>query len=140
MIAGQTTNKVIKSDGTKTTTAVMTKDTPSQPVAAGEYVSIVALPGKGTSDDAVVAVWLDSSKNQLVYSYNLTPKSITSGKFAQADTKWSTPVPILQSGVGEYCKVVADGNDGIHIAAYDGLGGDLWYAYVSDFKHPERKC
>ena len=139
LIAGQTTDKVIKSDGTMYNTdgntAVVT--TENVPVYAGEYVSIVALPGKGTSDDAVVAVWWDYKNHQLLYSYNLTPKSIAQKEFKQVDTEWTTPKAIFGTGIGEYCKVETDAKYGIHIAAYDSFSGDLWYAYVEDFMSPE---
>ena len=138
LIAGQTTEKVIKTDGTMYNTDGNTSVIADGniPVNAGQFVSIVALPGQGTSDDAVVAVWLDGVSKNLVYSYNLKPKSISSGKFAPTDTKWSTPVKIFKENVGDYCKVIADKNNGIHIAAYDSLNGDLWYAYVNDFQNP----
>ena len=154
LIAGQTTNKYTKAKsdgdvGTTTnaysmTTAVMTNETDEDenpvhnPVYAGKYVSIAAIENGGTSDDAIVAVWWDAEHSQLLYSYNLTPKSIQVGQYLQADTKWSTPVAIFGegNGIGEYCKVAVDENNGVHVAAYDGLSGDLWYAYVSDFDTP----
>ncbi|MBR6355114.1 MAG: hypothetical protein IKS01_04965, partial [Paludibacteraceae bacterium] len=153
LIAGKTADKYTKarSDGEVGTkdvvlysmsTAVMTNETTPKPVYAGKYVSIAAIENGGTSDDAIVAVWWDAENSQLLYSYNLTPKSIKVGQYSQADTKWSTPVAIFGEGIGEYCKVAVDKNEGVHIAAYDGLNGDLWYAYVSDFKKPSgaRTC
>ncbi|MBR6062274.1 MAG: hypothetical protein IKP67_09385, partial [Spirochaetales bacterium] len=149
LIAGQTTNKYVSSNYNATekvaytkvndipqpvTTAVTT--TSGEAVCAGEYVSIVALNNQGTSDDAVVAVWWDAVHKQLLYSYNKTPNSILAGTFSQSDTKWEKPEPIFNSGIGEYCKVTADKKYGIHIAAYDSLNGDLWYAYVEDFDNP----
>ncbi|MBR1537065.1 MAG: hypothetical protein IJ630_09020 [Treponema sp.] len=155
LIAGQTTNKYTKAKsdgdvGTTTnaysmTTAVMTNETTPKPVYAGKYVSIAAIENGGDipdggseKDDAVIAVWWDAENSQLLYSYNLTPKSIKVGQYSQADTKWTTPVAIFGAGnsIGEYCKVAVDKNNGVHVAAYDGLNGDLWYAYVSDFDNP----
>ena len=79
-----------------------------------------------------------------MYSFNKTPKSIQVGQYSQADTKWSTPVPIFgeENGIGEYCKVVVDKKGGVHIAAYDGLEGDLWYAYLPEFDNTGnvKKC
>lgn len=151
LIAGKTAGKYTKAksngaSGATTlysmTTAVMTNETTPKPVYAGKYVSIAAIENGGTSDDAIVAVWWDAENSQLLYSYNLTPKSIKVGQYSQAETKWSTPVAIFGEGIGEYCKVAVDKNEGVHIAAYDGLNGDLWYAYVSDFKKPSgaRTC
>ena len=161
LIAGQSKNKYRKtvSEITETTdnkhneaftfgdvesltTAVTT--TSGAPVYAGKYVSIGAIANGGTSDDAVVAVWWDAENSQLLYSYNLTPNSIQVGQYSQADTKWTTPVPIFGAGnsIGEYCKLALDKNNGVHVAAYDGLSGDLWYAYIPDFKTPSgvKKC
>ena len=68
----------------------------------------------------------------------MTPNSIQAGQYSQADTKWTTPIPIFGAGnsIGEYCKLALDKNNGVHVAAYDGLSGDLWYAYIPDFKTP----
>ena len=117
-------------------TAVVT--TTNQPVYAGKYVSIAAIKDGGTNDDAVVAVWWDAENSQLLYSYNLTPNSIEVGQYKQEDTKWSTPVAVFGAGngIGEYCKVTVDANKGVHIAAYDGLNGDLCYAYIPTFTNP----
>ena len=160
LIAGQTTNKYTKarSDGEvgttdlyTMTTAVMTNEEGEDgnpvhnPVYAGKYVSIAAIENGGTSDDAVIAVWWDAENSQLLYSYNLTPKSIQVGQYSQADTKWSTPVAVFGegNGIGEYCKIatIKEGSDGnahysVHIAAYDSLSGDLWYAYIPNFANP----
>ena len=154
LIAGQTTDKYTKckTDGNvgqgtihSMTTAVMTNEDNPQPVYAGKYVSIAAIENGGDipdggseKDDAVIAVWWDAENSQLLYSYNLSPKSIQVGQYSQADTKWNTPVAIFGegNGVGEYCKVTVDKNKGVHIAAYDGLSGDLWYAYLSNFQTP----
>ncbi|MBR1722940.1 MAG: hypothetical protein IJ727_10735 [Treponema sp.] len=132
-LAGQT-ERVVATNGTTTSAKVVT--TSGQPVYAGKYVSIAAIENGGDSDDAVVAVWWDGTNNQLLYSYNKTPKSITAGMYKQSDTKWSTPVTVFGENIGEYCKVVTDANGGVHIAAYDGSNGDVWYAYLDDFDTP----
>jgi hypothetical protein len=150
LIAGQTKNKYVSSnfkEGANGTTVV--NDIPvtvsrqvisdEKPLYAGEYVSIVALPGQGTNDDAVVVVWWDAENKELLYSYNKTPNSIASGSYNPADTHWVKPVTIFPTNVGEYCKVTADAEYGIHIAAYDSLNGDLWYAYIQDFETPSNK-
>lgn len=149
LIAGQTKNKVIDTNGKyyNTTangngTAVMTNETTPKPVYAGKYVSIAAIENGGSSDDAVVAVWWDGTNNQMLYSYNKTPKSIQAGKYLQADTGWSTPVKIFDDTekygeTGEYCKIAVDKNNHVHIAAYDGLNTNVCYAYIDAYDHPE---
>ena len=157
LIAGQTKNKEYRlytwgtdnklKAGTRLSisTAVVTAKTDAEenpidgdPVYAGKYVSIAAIKDGGTNDDAVIAVWWDAENSQLLYSYNLTPNSIQVGQYKQADTKWSAPVAIFGegNGIGEYCKVTVDANNGVHIAAYDGLNGDLCYAYIPVFTNP----
>ena len=111
------------------------------------------------TDDLVVAVWYDATNNQMLYSYNKTPQKITAptykgdntylGKnedgsdkgidsFSQAATGWSTPVAIFGegNGIGEYCKVVIDGEGNVHIACYDNGNADVWYAYLDNFDAP----
>ncbi|MBR4789393.1 MAG: hypothetical protein IK024_00720 [Treponema sp.] len=143
LLAGHTENKVYKTNGTTANTAVITTD--GKPVYAGKYVSIAAIEkGQNDTDDAVVAVWWDGTNNQLLYSFNKNPSSITAGTYKQADTGWSSPVAIFgkENGIGEYCKITVDKNKGVHIAAYDGLNGDLWYAYIPQFDNTENigKC
>ena len=135
LLAGQTQN-THPYTGTSTDTRVFATD--GTPVCAGEYVSISAIPNGGNSDDAVVAVWYDSENNQMLYSYNKTPKSILEGMYSQEDTGWSRPVAVFgaKNGIGEYCKVATDGKGGVHIAAYDGLYSDVWYAYIENFDNP----
>ena len=106
-------------------------------------MSIAALRGmgntvNGVADDAVVAVWYDSTNNQMLYSYNKAPKSIAAGKFLQADTGWSKPVPIFgaKNGIGEYCKVALAKDGSAHVVAYDNLNADVVYAYVPSFDAP----
>ncbi|MBO4507256.1 MAG: hypothetical protein J5747_01300 [Spirochaetaceae bacterium] len=158
LIAGDSTGTIYASNGTvreasvTTTTAetsVITTD--NETVCAGKYVSIAAIQGVGESynagtdvepimvnDDAIIAVWWDGTNNQLLYSFNKTPSSVTEGTYKQTDTGWSAPVAIFGKGnsIGEYCKVTVDKQGGVHIAAYDGLNGDLVYAYIPTFDNP----
>ena len=137
LIAGHTEDKVTATNGTKVSKIVKSKA--NKDVYAGKYVSIVALPSQGDSDDAVIAIWWDGTNNQMLYSYNLKPQSITAGTYTHSQTGWSEPKAIFGegSGIGEYCKVVADKNNHIHIACYDGLNGDLYYAYIDNFQEPQ---
>ena len=101
--------------------------------SAGEYVSIGAVKGKGTSGaDVVVAVWYGSDRI-LHYSYNTSPMGRDNQREAQG---WSTPIPVFSgtmANAGEYCKVVVDNDGGIHIAAYDSVNLDLCYAYLGSY-------
>ena len=142
-LAGQT-SRIYDTSGNTRNAKVIT--TSGDPVYAGQYVSIAAIPNGGTSDDAVIAVWWDGENNQLLYSYNLTPNSITVGQYKQEDTKWTTPVPIFDSNIGEYCKlaVIKEGTGSnihysVHIVGYDGLNCDVWYAYIPNFMTPANK-
>ena len=100
---------------------------------AGEYVSIGAVKGAGTSGaDVVVAVWYGSDRI-LHYSYNTSPM----GRDGQNNAAgWSTPISVFSgtmANAGEYCKVVVDNDGGIHIAAYDSVNLDLCYAYLGSY-------
>ena len=100
---------------------------------AGEYVSIGAVKGAGTSGaDVVVAVWYGSDRI-LHYSYNTSPMNRDGQNNAQG---WSTPISVFSgtmANAGEYCKVVVDNDGGIHIAAYDSVNLDLCYAYLDSY-------
>lgn len=91
---------------------------------AGEYVSIAT-----TKDGSVVMVWYDSQNSNLMYSYNTNPTAGTTGK---NKSNWATAQTLL-TGAGEYCQIVVDSDDHIHIAAYDSIRGDLKYVYLSDY-------
>lgn len=139
-LAGRT-SRIYDTNGNTRNAKVIT--TSGDSVYAGQYVSIAAIPNGGTSDDAVIAVWWDGENNQLLYSYNLTPNSIAVGQYKQADTKWTTPVPIFGSNIGEYCKIAViketNNNYSVHIVGYDGSNCDVWYAYIPNFTSPENK-
>ena len=102
---------------------------------AGEYVSIAAYPKvvSGKDNDIVVAVWWDATNNVLKYAYNTAPASITGGTYGTGAGWTYGSKNIFGEGIGEYCKVAIDVNGGIHIAAYDGSNGDVYYAYASSY-------
>ncbi|MBR4449696.1 MAG: hypothetical protein IKS30_05800 [Treponema sp.] len=164
LIAGQTKGKYTfyygsdnKTHNYTANTAVMTRD--NKPVCAGQYVSIAAKYQGGDTyvkdevsftDDLVVAVWYDSTNNQMLYSYNTAPQKITAptykgnnyntvDSYSQSATGWSTPVAVFGegNGIGEYCKVALDANGKVHIACYDNANADVWYAYIDDYASPE---
>ena len=89
-------------------------------------------------------VWYDG--NVLKYAYNTTPLGATQNNAGARKginkDGWSD-VTALLSGAGEYCKLVVDSQNGIHIAAYDSVnGGQLKYVYIADYKQPGQalKC
>ena len=87
---------------------------------SGEYVSIGV-----TSNNTVVMAWFDG--NDLKYSYNKTP--LDSGNNGVAQGTWANAKTLIKDA-GEYCQLVVDGDNGVHIAAFDSINGDLVYAYL----------
>ena len=151
LIAGHTENKLTTTaklgnnaneDKNATPVSKIVKTTDNQDVYAGEHVCIAVIPGEGENitlsgstvkDDVVVAVWWDGTNHQMLYSYNKKPKEIAKGEYLQSDTEWSKPVALFSSEVGEYCKVAVAEDKSVHIAAYDSMNGDLWYAYLPTY-------
>lgn len=151
LIAGHTENKLsttvtlgnnADNDSTAEPVSKIVKTKDNQDVYAGEYVCIAVIPGEGENitlsdttikDDVVVAVWWDGTNHQMLYSYNTKPKEIAKGEYLQKDTEWSKPVALFPSEVGEYCKVAVAADKSVHIAAYDSMNGDLWYAYLPTY-------
>ena len=97
---------------------------------AGEYFAIAT-----TKEGYVVMVWYDSQNSNLMYSYNTNPTAGTTGK---NKTNWANASTLL-TGAGEYCQIVVDSDDRIHIAAYDSIRGDLKYVYLSDYTGTNRR-
>ena len=101
--------------------------------SAGEYLSLGV-----TSDNVVIIVWYDSTKNKLMCSYNTDPLTTYNAKDETETTPtksvarkggFENPEEIL-SGACKYCKIAVDGNDNFHIAAFDGVSQDLKYIYI----------
>ena len=98
---------------------------------SGQYVDIDI-----DKNGYVVLVWYDSINGNLMYSYNTTPTTIRNGVNS---TGWNTATPVIKNA-GEYCKIAADADGGIHIAAYDGNNGDLVYAYAPSYDGDFKTC
>ena len=95
---------------------------------AGQYVDVAVVKVNGK--DVVCVVWFDSITNSCKFSYITDP--ITNWDILKDDAtakNWSTPVTVFEEG-GEYCHIVADKNNHLHIAAYAG-NGDVKYAYLA---------
>lgn len=97
---------------------------------SGQYVDVAVV--KDGTDDVVCVVWYDVGANNMKYSYITNPiGQWNSLKGNETAAKWSTPQTIFTEG-GEYCHIVADKNNHLHIAAYAG-NGDVMYAYLDTY-------
>ena len=104
---------------------------------AGQYVD-VAVVKNGTSD-VVCVVWYDVEANNMKFSYITDPISEwNSLKGNENAASWSTPQTIFSEG-GEYCHIVADKNNHLHVAAYAG-NGDVMYAYLDTYSSDAQTC
>ena len=104
---------------------------------AGQYVDVAVV--KNGAKDVVCIVWYDSDANCLKFSYIEDPISSWS-ELAGDETalNWSTPQTIFTEG-GEYCHIVSDKNNHLHIAAYAG-NGDVMYAYLGSYDATAQTC
>ena len=108
-----------------------TKTVPSiEGRGAGQYVDVAVV--KNGTKDVVCIVWYDSDANCLKFSYIEDPISSWSNLAGnETALNWSNPVTIFEEG-GEYCHIVSDKNNHLHIAAYAG-NGDVMYAYLDSY-------
>ena len=100
----------------------------------GPYVSIGV-----TKDNVVILVWYDETNDKLMYSYNSAPTNTeNNSEFnkGQNTTNWQTATEI-DSKVGEYCRLVVDSDNGVHIAAYATGDQSLKYYYIKDYANPK---
>ena len=105
---------------------------------AGQYVDVAVV--KNNSDkDVVCVVWYDADANCMKYSYITDPISSWNAlKGNETAVNWSEPQSIFNEG-GEYCHIVADKNNHLHIAAYAG-NGDVMYAYLDNYDASASTC
>ncbi|MBR4374003.1 MAG: hypothetical protein IKP49_06545, partial [Treponema sp.] len=81
----------------------------------------------------------DVEANNMKFSYITDPISNwNSLKGNETAASWSTPQTIFSEG-GEYCHIVADKNNHLHIAAYAG-NGDVMYAYLDKYSSDAQTC
>lgn len=105
---------------------------------AGQYVD-VAVVKNAAGKDVVCVVWFDSEDNNCKFSYIVDPiANWASLKGNATAASWSTPVPVFEEG-GEYCHIVADKNNHLHIAAYAG-NSDVKYAYLDTYSSDPVTC
>ena len=122
---------------------------------AGKYLDLAVIPGSTRDDDVVVIVWYDDEKLNYTYRQGAKPTVTKSGNNTttqndydanvegvkvSGEVIWSKPIQVFADGVGENCKITVDKNKGIHIAAYDRNGADLYYAYLSDKDATPKTC
>lgn len=104
---------------------------------AGQYVDVAVV--KNGTTDVVCVVWYDAEENNMKFSYISDP--IVNWDTLKGDAtaeNWSTPQTIFTEG-GEYCHIVADKNNHLHIAAYAG-NGDVMYAFLDSYTDTAQTC
>ena len=105
----------------------------------GSYLDIAVIPGTSETDDVVLFVWFDGTN--LNYTYRQGAKDDDTDALATGvEGKWSATQQIFTGGIGEYCAITVDKNEGIHIAAYGRTSSDLYYAYLSDKDAAPKTC
>lgn len=114
---------------------IAANDTTNTLGKAGKYVSVAA-----TTDEGKVAlVWFDGT--DLKYTYTTEPIVYKNGTDYEAQkgrvkdhttVRWADATTVM-AGFGQDCKVVVDGNNGVHIVAYDNKKMQLCYAYSSSY-------
>ena len=120
-------------------TRMSTNNNPT--VAAGTYLLTYTQSGNRNywniepapnyaEGDIVVIVWFDG--NNLMYTYRYGDKDDTDCLSTGVANKWAQP-QVIFNGVGHYCTIKVDKNNGIHIAAYNRTGADLYYCYMSSY-------
>ena len=98
--------------------------------APGQYVDVAVV--KNDNQDVVCVVWYDQNDNCCKFSYITDPIGNWNNLKGNATARnWSTPKTIFAEG-GEYCHIVADKNNHLHIAAYAG-NGDVMYSYLDSY-------
>ena len=132
IIANGTAGATFKTSATTTTTVSGIEGRGS-----GQYIDVAAV--KNGTTDVVCVVWYDAEENNMKFSYISDPIGNWNTLKGDATAKnWSTPQTIFTEG-GEYCHIVADKNNHLHIAAYAG-NGDVMYAYLGSYTDTAQTC
>ena len=132
VIANGTAGATFKTSATKTTTVSGIKGRGS-----GQYVDVAVV--KNGTTDVVCVVWYDAEENKMKFSYISDPIGNWDTLKGDATAKnWKTPQTIFTEG-GEYCHIVADKYNHLHIAAYAG-NGDVMYAYLDSYTDTAQTC
>ena len=88
---------------------------------ARDYVSIGV-----NSKNVVVMVWYDGNDLKISYNTDPIPTTALTGTTMGA---W-TPAKTVMQNAGQYCQLVIDSADNVHVAAYDDKNFNLKYAYI----------
>lgn len=132
VIANGTAGGTFKTSATDTTTVSGIKGRGS-----GQYVDVAVV--KNGTTDVVCVVWYDAEENNMKFSYISDPIGNWNTLKGDATAKnWKTPQTIFTEG-GEYCHIVADKYNHLHIAAYAG-NGDVMYAYLGSYTDKAQTC
>jgi len=91
---------------------------------SGEYVSI------GMANNRVVMTWYNAKERKLEFAYSTENFTPGTGVNSTGWTKLTNP---LIEGAGQYCKLVVDSQNHIHIACFDDQNGDLKYIYLDNY-------
>lgn len=104
---------------------------------AGQYVDVAVVKSNGK--DVVCVVWYDAEDNCCKFSSITDPITAWESLKGDATAKnWTEPQTIFAEG-GEYCHIVADKDNHLHIAAYAG-NGDVKYAYLESPSSTASTC
>ena len=132
VIANGTAGATFKTSATKTTTVSGIEGRGS-----GQYVDVAVV--KNGTTDVVCVVWYDAEENNMKFSYISDPIGNWNTLKGDATAKnWKTPQTIFTEG-GEYCHIVADKYNHLHISAYAG-NGDVMYAYLGSYTDTVQTC
>ncbi|HRW24657.1 MAG TPA: hypothetical protein P5298_09625, partial [Spirochaetia bacterium] len=95
--------------------------------ATGTDVGLhTAVAGISTGTLTARAILVYYSANKLYYQYATN----------DANTEWSTPVPLDSSVGADYVSMIVDDNDHVHIAYQDSFSGDVKYIYIPNYLVP----
>ncbi len=104
---------------------------------SGQYVDVAVV--KDGTTDVVCVVWYDAEDNTCKFSYISNPiGSWNTLKETVTAKNWSEPKIIFTEG-GEYCHIVADKENHLHIASYAG-NSDVMYAYLDTYTSNAQTC
>lgn len=132
VIANGSAGATFKTSASTTTTVSGIKDRGS-----GQYVDVAVV--KDGTTDVVCVVWYDAEENNMKFSYISDPIGNWDTLKGDATAKnWETLQTIFTEG-GEYCHIVADKYNHLHIAAYAG-NGDVMYAYLDSYTDKAQTC
>ena len=85
---------------------------------------------KVTSDYHIILIYYDDDNSKLKLRYSTNP---ITGNAPTTNIAWTESTIDFPEYVGNYVSLDLDGNDGLHIAAYDATDGNLVYMYLPTY-------